>query len=115
MRNIKDFVESIVHERNNIIATLAMREKVDLTISNWDSFKPNEAFQNDALEELTELAMYFKDEYKSLSMPEIFHYCKEKHKFNENWSGIWKDDALKLLGLESCSDIDLLFQGICKK
>lgn len=112
MKDIKTFVENIVHERNDIIAVLALRENVDLTNSNWDSFKPNEVAQNDALEELTELAMYLEDEYKSLRLPEILQYCKERHTFNEHWSGVWKDDALRLLGLESCSDIDILFNGV---
>lgn len=99
-------MENIVHDRNNITAVLAMREKVDLTNSNWDSFKPNEAFQNDALEELTELAMYLEQEYKSLRLTELLQYCKERHKFNEHWSGIWKDDA------ESSSVVDTLCNGL---
>ena len=111
-KDVKSFVENVVHDRNDIIARLAMMQDVDLSSSNWDSFKPNEAFQNNALEELTDLAMYFEDEYKSLSLTEILWYCKERYKFSEHWSGIWKDDALKLLGLDSCSDIDLLFSGL---
>ena len=64
MRDVTKFVENIVHERNEIIASLALRQNVDLTNSNWDSFKPNEALQNDALEEFTELAMYFEGNIK---------------------------------------------------
>lgn len=112
MKNIRAFVENIVHDRNAIIARLAYTQGVDLTNSNYDSFKPNEAIRQQSMEQLTELAMYFEQEYKSLCLPEIYHYCKEKHKLNEHWSGIWKDDALKLLGLDSCSDIDLLFKGV---
>jgi hypothetical protein len=111
MKNIRAFVEDIVHERNAIIARLAYVQGVDLTNSNYDSFKPNEAIRQQSMEQLTELAMYFEQEYKSLCLPEIYHYCTEKHKFNEHWSGIWKKDALKLLGLDSCSDIDYLFEG----
>ena len=112
MKDVRLFVENIVHDRNDIIARLAMMQNVDLSISNWDSFKPNEALQNDALEELSDLAVYFENEYKSLSLTEILLYCKERYKFSEHWSGIWKDDALKLLGLDSCSDIDILFSGL---
>jgi len=112
MKDVRKIVENIVHDRNDIIALLALREHVDLTNSDWDSFKPNEGAQKDALEELTDLAIYLEDEYKSLRLPEIFQYCKERHKLYEHWSGIWKDDALRLLGLESCSDIDILFKGV---
>lgn len=112
MKNIKTFVENIVKDRNDIIGRLAYLQSVDLTNSNWDSFKPIENAQNEALEELTELAMYFEDEYKSFRLPEIFQYCKERYKLNENWSGIWKSDVLRLLGLDSCSDVDFLFQGV---
>ena len=112
MKDIKKFVEDIVHDRNDIIALLALREHVDLTNSDWDSFKPNEALQYDALEELTELAIYLGDEYKGFRLPEILQYCKERHTFSKHWSGIWKTDALKLLGLESSSVIDTLFKGV---
>ena len=112
MKNIRAFVENIVHERNAIIARLAYVQGVDLTNSNYDSFKPNEAIRQQSMEQLTELAMYFEQEYKSLCLPEIYHYCMEKHKFNEHWSGIWKKDTLKLLGLDSNTDIDLLFKGV---
>lgn len=112
MKDIKTFVENIVHDRNDIIGRLAYVQGVDLTTSNYDSFKPNEAIQAKSLDELTELAIYLEDEYKGFRLPELLQYCKERHKFNENWSGIWKEDALKLLGLESCSDIDLLFMGM---
>lgn len=112
MKDIKTLVENIVHDRNNIIASLANSQGVDLTNSDYDSFEPNEAAQRNALEELTELAIFLEDEYKSLRLPELLQYCNEKHKFNEHWSGIWKEDALMLLGLDSCSDIDLLFKGV---
>jgi hypothetical protein len=112
MKDIRKIVENIVHDRNDIIALLAMRENVDLTNPDWGSFKPNEVAQKDALEELTNLAIYLEDEYKGLRLPEILQYCKERHTFNENWSGIWKDDALKLLGLESSSVIETLFKGV---
>jgi len=115
MKNIKTFVEDIVYERNAIIARLAYVQGVDLTNSNYDSFKPNEAIRQQSMDQLTELAMFLEQEYKSLSLPEIYHYCLERHIFNENWSGIWKKDALKLLGLDSCSDIDILFSGVEKK
>lgn len=114
MKDIKKLVENIVHDRNDIIARLAYVQNVDLTNSNYDSFKPNEAIQEQSLTELTELAMYLEDEYKSLKLPELLQYCKEKYKFNEHWSGVWKDDTLKLLGLESCSDVDLLFNGLAR-
>lgn len=112
MKDVKALIEGVVYERNDIIARLAMWQGVDLTTSNYDSFKPDADIQEESLEELTELAMFLESEYKSLSLPEIYHYCLERHKFNEHWSGIWKDDALKLLGLDSCSDIDLLFKGV---
>lgn len=114
MKDIKKLVENIVHDRNDIIARLAYVQGVDLTNSNYDSFKPNEAIQEQSLGELTELAMYLEDGYKSLKLPELLEYCNEKYKFNEHWSWVWKDDALKLLGLESCSDIDLLFNGLVR-
>lgn len=112
MKNIKTFVENIVHDRNDIIARLAYLQSVDLTNSNWDSFKPIENAQNEALEELTELEIFLEDEYKSLRLPEILQYCKERHTFSEHWSGIWKDDALRLLGLESSSVVDTLYEGV---
>ena len=112
MKDIKKLVENIVQDRNEIIARLAYVQGVDLTNSDYSSFKPNEAVQEKAMSEITELAMYFEDEYKSFRLPELFQYCNEKYKFNEHWSGVWKEDALKLLGLESCSDIDLLFSGL---
>ncbi len=112
IKDITKFVENIVYDRNDILARLAFREKVDLTTSNWDSFKPNDCAQNDALEELTELAIYLEQGYKSFRLPEIFQYCKERHKFNENRSGIWKHDALRLLGLESSSVLNTLFKGV---
>jgi hypothetical protein len=115
IKDIKKFVENIVYDRNDILARLAFREKVDLTTSNWDSFKPNDCAQNDALEELTELEIYLEQGYKSFrlprQLPEIFQYCKERHKFNENWGGIQKHDALRLLGLESSSILNTLFKG----
>ena len=114
MKDIKKLVENIVNDRNKIIARLAYMQHVDLTNSDYSSFNPNEAVQGKLLDELTELAMYLEDEYKSLRLPELLQYCKEKYKFNEHWSGVWKDDALKLLGLESCSDIDLLFNGLAR-
>jgi hypothetical protein len=113
IKDITKFVENIVYDRNDILARLAFREKVDLTTSNWDSFKPNDCAQNDALEELTELEIYLEQGYKSfrLRLPEIFQYCKERHKFNENQSGIRKHDALRLLGLESSPILNTLFKG----
>lgn len=112
MKDIKKLIEDIVHERNEVIARLAYWEGVNLTISDYSSFHPDADAQEEALEEITELAMYLEDEYRSFSMPEVYQFCKEKHMFNENWSGIWKDDALKLLGLDSNTDVDLLFSGV---
>ena len=112
MKDITKFVENIVHDRNDIIEGLAYQQGVDLSNSDWDSFKPNEALQNNALEELTYLVMYLEDEYKSLRLPEIFQYCKERHKFGEHWSGIWKDDALRVLGVQSSSVVDILYEGL---
>ena len=60
---------------------------------------------------MTDLAMDLWSTYKELKLPEILQYCKEVHKFSEEWSGVCKDDALKLLGLDANSDIDLLFDG----
>jgi len=112
MKDVKALVEGIVYERNDIIARLAIWQGVDLTTSNYDSFKPDADIQELALEELTELAMHLEDEYESFSLPEIHHYCKERYKFSEHWSGILKDDALRLLGLDSSPDVDLLFKGV---
>ena len=112
MRNVKKLVESILQDRNEIIARLVYVQGVDLTNSDWSSFKPNEALQERSLEELTELTMSFEEKYKSLRLPEILQYCKERHALNENWSGIRKTDVLKLLGLESSSVIDTLFNGV---
>lgn len=112
MKNVKEFVENIVYDRNDILARLAFREKVDLTNSDWDSFKPNDCAQNDALEELTELAIYLEQGFKSFRLPEIYQYCKERHKFNEHQSGFRKHDALRLLGLESSPILNTLYKGV---
>jgi hypothetical protein len=111
MKDIKNFVKDIVHIRNDIIARLAYRQGVDLSSSNWTCFKPNELYQQDALDELASLTMHLLSTYKSLRLPELLQYCKESHKFNEPFYSVRKDDVLKLLGLDSCSDIDLLFSG----
>lgn len=111
MRNITKFVEDLVNERNEIIARLAFAQNVDLTLSDYSNFKPDTRLQEQSLADMTDLAMGLWTTYKDMKLPEILQYCKEVGKFKEEWSGIWKDDALKLLGLEANSDIDLLFDG----
>lgn len=111
MRNITKFVEDLVNERNEIIARLAFAQNVDLTLSDYSNFKPDTRLQEQSLADMTDLAMDLWTTYKDMKLPEILQYCKEVGKFKEEWSGIWKDDALKLLGLEANSDIDLLFDG----
>lgn len=111
MRNITKFVEDLVHDRNEIIARLAYAQNVDLTLSDYFNFKPDPKLQTLSLADMTDLAMDLWTEYKNFKLPEILQYCKEVNKFKEEWSGIRKDDALKLLGLEANSDIDLLFDG----
>lgn len=111
MRNITRFVEDLVHDRNEIIARLAFAQNVDLTLSDYSNFKPDTKLQTQGLADMTDLAMDLWTTYKDMKLPEILQYCKEVNKFKEEWSGIWKDDALKLLGLEANSDIDLLFDG----
>lgn len=111
MRNITKFVEDIVNERNEIIARLALVQKVDLTLGDYSNFKEDRRLQEQSLADMTDLAMDLWSNYKDMKLPEILQYCKEVGKFKEEWSGIWKDDALKLLGLEANSDIDLLFDG----
>ncbi len=111
MRNITKFVEDLVHDRNEIIARLAYAQNVDLTLSDYSNFKPDLKLQTLSLADMTDLAMDLWTTYKDMKLPEILQYCKEVGKFKEEWSGIWKSDALKLLGLEANSDIDLLFDG----
>lgn len=111
MRNITKFVEDLVADRNEIVARLAFAQNVDLTLSDYSNFKPNPKLQEQCLADLTDIAMDLWSTYKDMKLPEILQYCKEVNKFKEEWSGIWKDDALKLLGLEANSDIDLLFDG----
>lgn len=111
MRNITKFVEDLVADRNEIIARLAFAQNVDLTLSDYSNFKPDPKLQEQCLADLTDIAMDLWSTYKDMKLPEILQYCKEVNKFKEGWSGIWKDDALKLLGLEANSDIDLLFDG----
>lgn len=111
MKNITKFVEDLVQDRNEIIARLAYAQNVDLTISDYSSFTPDKRLQEQSLADMTDLAMDLWSTYKEFKLPETLQYCKEVHKFNEEWSGVWKDDALKLLGLEANSDIDLLFDG----
>lgn len=111
MRNITKFVEDLVNDRNEIIARLAFAQNVDLTLSDYSNFKPDPKLQKQSLADLTDLAIDLWSEYKNFKLPEILQYCKEVGKFKEEWSGIWKDDALKLLGLEANSDIELLFDG----
>ena len=111
MRNITKFVEDLVADRNEIVARLAFAQNVDLTLSDYSNFKPDPKLQEQCLADLTDIAMDLWSTYKDMKLPEILQYCKEVNKFKEEWSGIWKDDALKLLGLEANSDIDLLFDG----
>ena len=111
MRNITKFVEDLVQDRNEIIARLAYAQNVDLTISDYSSFTPDKRLQEQSLADMTDLAMDLWSTYKELKLPEILQFCKEVHKFSEEWSGVRKDDALKLLGLDANSDIDLLFDG----
>ena len=111
MKNITKFVEDLVNERNEIVARLAFVQKVDLTLGDYSNFKPDPKLQEQSLADMTDLAMDLSTTYKDMKLPEILQYCKEVGKFKEEWSGIWKDDALKLLGLEANSDIDLLFDG----
>lgn len=111
MRNITKFVEDIVDERNEIVARLALAQNVDLTLGDYSNFKPDPRLQEQGLSDVTDLAMDLWSTYKDMKLPELLQYCKEVGKFKEEWSGIWKDDALKLLGLEANSDIDLLFDG----
>lgn len=111
MRNITKFVEDLVHERNTIIARLGSLQGVDLTLGDYSNFIPNTSFQKRCLEDITDLAMELWTTYKDMNLPERLQYCKEVGKFKEEYSGIWKDDALKLLGLEANSDINLLFDG----
>ena len=111
MRNITKFVEDLVSDRNEIVARLAFVQNVDLTLSDYSNFKPNPKFQEQCLADVTDMAMDLWSTYKDMKLPEILQYCKEVNKFKEEWSGIWKDDALKLLGLEANSNIDLLFDG----
>lgn len=111
MRNITKFVEDLVNDRNEIIARLAFAQHVDLTLGDYSNFKPDTKLQEQSLADMTDLAIDLWSTYKDMKLPEILQYCKEVNKFKEEWSGIWKDDALKLLGLEANSDIDLLFDG----
>lgn len=111
MRNITKFVEGLVHDRNEIIARLAFAQNVDLTLGDYSNFKEDPKLQTQSLADMTDLAMDLWSTYKDMKLPELLQYCKEVGKFKEEWSGIWKDDVLKLLGLEANSDIDLLFDG----
>lgn len=111
MRNITKFVEDLVNDRNEIVARLAFAQNVDLTLGDYSNFKPDPKLQEQSLADMTDLAMDLWSTYKDMKLPEILQYCKEVGKFKEEWSVIWKDDALKLLGLEANSDIDLLFDG----
>ena len=111
MRNVTKFVEDLVNDRNEIIARLAFAQNVDLTLSDYSNFKEDRRLQEQSLADMTDLAMDLWSTYHDMKLPEILQYCKEVNKFKEEWSGIWKDDALKLLGLEANSDIDLLFDG----
>ena len=111
MRNITKFVEEIVNDRNEIIARLAFAQNVDLTLSDYSNFKGDRRLQELSSSDMTDLAMDLWSTYKDMKLPEILQYCKEVGKFKEEWSRIWKDDALKLLGLEANSNVDLLFSG----
>ena len=111
MRNITKFVEDLVHDRNEIIARLAFAQNVDLTLGDYSNFKPDPKLQEQSLSDMTDLAMDLWSSYKDFKLPELLQYSKEINKFKEEWSGIWKDDALKLLGLEVNSNVDLLFDG----
>ena len=111
MRNITKFVEDLVHDRNEIIARLAFAQKVDLTLGDYSNFKPDTRLQEISSSDITDLAMDLWSTYHDMKLPEILQYCKEVGKFKEEWSGIWKDDALKLLGLEANTNVDLLFSG----
>ena len=111
MRNITKFVEDIVHDRNEIIARLAFVQKVDLTLGDYSNFKPDPKLQEQSLADMTDLAMDLWSSYKDFKLPELLQYSKEINKFKDEWSGVWEDDALKLLGLEANSNVDLLFSG----
>lgn len=111
MRNITKFVEDLVHDRNEIIARLAFAQNVDLTLSDYSNFKPDPKFHELSSSDMTDLAMDLWSTYKDMKLPELLQYSKEINKFNEQYSGIRKDDALKLLGLEANSNVDLLFDG----
>ena len=111
MRNITKFVEDLVHDRNEIIARLAFAQNVDLTLGDYSNFKEDTRLQEQSSADMTDLAMDLWSSYKDFKLPELLQYSKEINKFKEEWSGIWKDDALKLLGLEVNSNVDLLFDG----
>ena len=111
MINITKFVEDLVADRNEIVARLAFAQNVDLTLSDYSNFKPDPKLQEQCFADLTDIAMDLWATYKDMKLPELLQYCKELPKFKEEWSGIWKDDALKLLGLEANDNVDLLFDG----
>lgn len=109
----KRHIEDIVQERNLVIARLTVAQNVDLSLSDWDSFIPDRKTQVYALADLTDMVMDFYSVYTSLSLQELFHYCKVRFKLSEKYSGVSKKDVLRLLGLvESYSDLDLLFDGM---